>query len=369
MTGTSFLSFSPSLLLYFSSPLFWQHKIIFPIFDAQPLILYFVKTLFFFCTFGILTTAAQSQYILNTSTKEAQAIKDRILLLVLPEDDKYLVSRYQEEDSNYVALYKNDMEGQRKALARVVQEYWTFSDSIRIVSNKEAKSLQRKFPQEYAVMKIGEQLQDKVYLSHNTSEPPQVAWTKKGGTLEYDFQKRYHIKMLGITTLVIELPRKVIEVYLPKLSPSEGDYMYAVQQLNYILSTLLESEENSAHKLYRELNTVRGQLKDKVLLIDGYELGCEAKAISKAYPYPFKIVDQETIEKALKRRDSSCVVIQSSRVDTNQSTYYLSNAGNGRIYYNFAGFTFNYGEMNVYMVQVYYPRISIKHLQEYGKAK
>jgi hypothetical protein len=324
-----------------------------------------MKIIFFFFTAFIFTVSGYTQY-LNTSYKDAQEIKKRILLVGLPEDNKSLLSEYEEDSVSFGVLYKNDMEGQRQALKEVVLKHWKFSDSIVIVSQKETKALIRKYPDKYAVMKLGEHLQDKVYIRLQ-AEPPQVAWGKREETFTYNFLKRYNIRMLGITSLVIELPKKVIEVYLPKISPSEGDYIYAITQINYILSYILKSEENNANKLYREItNNVSGQLKDKILLLDGAELNCKEEEIKKVYPYPFRIVNYAMVEKTLKARDSRYAVLQSSRTDPNNSTYYLSNAGDGTIYCNYIGLTFNYGEVKGYSIQVFYPTITLKHFEQYG---
>ncbi|HWZ23413.1 MAG TPA: hypothetical protein VNW06_12200, partial [Cytophagaceae bacterium] len=176
----------------------------------------------------------------------------------------------------------------------------------------------------------------------------------------------YNIRRVGITTLDIELPKRVFRVYLPKMSPSTGDFIYALRQIDYVLSSILKSEENSANTLYKNIASISEELKNKTLLIDIKETNCTEEAIKKVYPYPFRIVSYDAIENVLKTKDDHYAIIQAPRFDTQSSTYYIVNAGDGTIYSNFTTPTFNYsGGENAY-IRVHYPVITIKEL---GKIK
>ncbi len=307
-----------------------------------------------------------SQYI-NTSYKEALEIKKRTLLVVLPENDKYLLSMYgQDKDSaEYVQLYINDMEGQRLALKNAISEHWKFTDNTIITSLKEAKSLIKKFPDKYALLRIGEQFQDRTYITFKTSSPPITSWNLANGEFVYNASNRYNIRRLGITSLDIEMPKRIFRVYLPKMSSSLGDFIYAVRQIDYVLTSILKSEENSANKLYRNIILVSEELKNKTLLIDVKETNCTEEAIKKVYPYPFRIVSYDAIEDVLKTKDDNYAIIQTARFDTQSSTHYVANAGNGTIYCNFNSPTFNYsGGENAY-IRVYYPLITVKEFEKY----
>lgn len=304
----------------------------------------------------------------NTTYKDALEIKRRILLLTLPDNSKMVIRDYEAEDSTFAKMYKDDMEGQRMALKNAVLRYWTFTDSIQVVTPKQAKVMQRKEPEKYAVMKIGENVQDRVYI-HSQPEPPQVAWIKSGDNLYYDSDMRYSIKMLGITTLVIDLPERAIEVFLPKVSPSEGDFINAITQMHYILSFVMQSASNSSNKLFRSLENSSWQLSDKTLLLDIAELAATNKEVREVYPYPFKIVSHKDIEMALKRKETNTLIITASRIDPHRTIYTLSNAGDGTIYYSFTEPTFSYGEGKGYAIAVLYPSLNANHLRRFGKIK
>ena len=322
-----------------------------------------MKTIFFCSILFLCSILTNAQYV-NTTAFEAREIQGRILLVCLPEYDKELVNLYEQENPDYVRIYKTDIDGQRKALLKAILEHWTFNDSVQIISLKEAKSLIRKNFTKYALMKVGEQFQNMRYYSGKISEPPVTAWIMKDSNLVYDYNSRSNIRILGITSLVIELPQRAIEVYLPKMSPSEGDFIYALHQMDYVLSTLLKTQLGLANKIYRNTGSISKELKNKTLLLDGTELGSKVEEIQKVYPYPFKIARHDIIEKALQSKDTNYVFIQNSRYDPNNSTYYISNVGDGTIYGYFNGLTFDYGEQygTAFKVEIFYPRITTKHI-------
>lgn len=304
----------------------------------------------------------------NITYENAQEIKRRNLLLVLPEYSKMVINDLAQEDSSFVKMYTDDMDGQRAALEKVVLEHWTFSDSVKMVSAKEAKMLQKKNPGKYAVLKIGENVQDRVYI-HSGAEPPQVAWSKSQGALYYEYPLRYNLRLLGVTTLVITLPKKVVEVYLPKTSPSEGDFIYGVKQINYLLSSILQSPDNSSNKLLRNLEVSSDLLENKILLLDAQELGSSAKEIKDVYPYPIKIVSYPEIEKVLKSKNDGYLVITGSRIDPHRTYYVLSDASDGTIRATLTEPTFGYGESKGYSIQVLYPSLKAQQLRKLAKIK
>lgn len=314
-----------------------------------------MKKLALFCLLALFVHHSYSQYI-NTSYNDAQEVKKRTLLVVLPEDNKDIIASLEQESEAFVALYKNDMEGQRQALKWAVLNCWKLSHDPVITSMKEARSLIKASPDKYALMKVGEQFQDRYYIK-SAAEPAQTAWEKIDEKFIYNFSKRYNVRMLGITTLTIEIPKKIMEIYLPKISPSEGDYLFALKQMQYTITKILESEGNTANKLYRSLNP--DQLKNKIVLLDAMEVDGKTDDIKKIYPYPFKITNYKEVENVIRANDTSYAVIQCSRFDGTNSNFIISNAGNGKIYSYFTGLTFHYGQRNgSYSIKVIYPKIT-----------
>ncbi|HVD96809.1 MAG TPA: hypothetical protein VNB90_01310 [Cytophagaceae bacterium] len=318
-------------------------------------------TFFFF--FFIMHASAQ---YMNTSPEEAQQLKKRILLIVLPQEDKHYLAQLAEENPADSSVYLEDLAGQQYAMKKAVTEQWKFNDSLSFCSLKEARSLLKNFPEKYAILRMEEQLQDKVYVSWHQRVAQTTSWAKHGETLYYSANKRYNLPMLGITVMVIEAPKRIIRAYLPKISPSEGDFIFAFHQMEYVLSSVIKTGE-PASKLYRS-DIKAGQLKNKILLLDRRELKCTAEEIQKVYPYPFQIVEYITIEHALRTRDDRYVIIQNSRFEASNSTYYLCNASDGAIYYEFIEPTFGYGKIDGsnLTIQVYYPALKPGQLEQFG---
>jgi hypothetical protein len=334
-----------------------------------------MKTLFYFLIILLSIKSVSSQTI-NTTYNDAIEIKKRILIVGLPEEDKSFISEYENENPNFIELYRNDLNGQKKAFQEVVLAHWKFSDSIIVLPIKEAKSLMKKNPDKYTILRYAELVPDRSYVKINYHEPPVTSWNLINGSYLYSSQSRYDCRNLSITSLVIELPKRTIEVFLPKMSPSKGDFIFVLNHMEYILSDLLKSKDNTAKNIYSKINQSAEQLKNKTLLLDINELDRkqglnDLDEIKKYYPYPVKLTDYKTLEKVLIEGDTNYVVATNSRFDFHNSEYYLSNAGNGTIYTYFTGPTFEYGQIdpNQYSIRIYYPAINSLQLQRFTIGK
>jgi len=330
-----------------------------------------MKILSFFLTVSVATVYFSHAQHINTSFADAMEIRKRILLVAL--QDEYFLAQHPGVDSLEAVMFRNDIEGQRKSFKKAVSEHWKFNDSIVVLSENEAKSLMKQFPEKYALMKVDKQKQYDVYFKANSNTPlsQTAGWSKYNDSLVYNYVNRYGIMMLGITSVVIELPRPVANVYLPKVSPSEGDFIFALHQLEYILTATLKAENYSSNKIYKDSKKLSDQLKNKTLLLDRRELACKEEDIAKVYPYPFKIVSYETIENALKTRDSESITIQSLKFDLDMSVLCLNNTGDGTVYGYLIIPTFNYGygAHGSMTIRVTIQGITLKHLEKFCKVK
>lgn len=217
----------------------------------------------------LLVNQALAQLV-NTTQLDALSLKKRILLVALPEEDKYFVSEKQDQPL-FLERYTVDLNGQREAFKTVVLTHWKFTDSIVVLPLKEAKTLMKKNPDRYALLRYSEKSQDRIYIKEMDSIPI-VAWTQANGSYIYQNAARYDFRMLTVTSLVIELPKRVIQVFLPKLSPSKGDFIYAIHQMDYILNNVLQAEGRNLKSLYKEMPQLTEQLKNKTLLLDINEM-------------------------------------------------------------------------------------------------
>lgn len=333
-----------------------------------------MRFIFLILFFTFFMPIAHAQLI-TTSHEDAIAVKNRILLVALPEEDKYLVSEKQSQ-TEYLRLYRNDMEGQRKAFQACVLKYWKFNDSIVVLPFKEAKSVMKKNPGKYAMLRYDAKAQDQIYMKTNDSIPI-VAWSQTAGNYHYDNAARYDFRMLTVTSLVIELPKRVMQVFLPKLSPSTGDFIYAIRQMDYVLNNVSKAEGRTLKTVYKEMPQLVPELKTKTLLLDINEMNTKdglrnIELVKKHYPYPVQLVNYNELETVLKSGDTRYATAVHARYDFHNSTFCISNTGDGTIYNYFIGPTFDYGDdidETKYTIMIYYPAINKLNLERYGTGK
>lgn len=332
---------------------------------------FLVCTILFFCLLH--NTYAQWA---TTTYEDAFLIKKRILLVALPEEDKYLVSERQEQ-AEFLKLYRADLAGQRKSFQSAVLKHWKYSDSIVVLPYKEAKTLMKKNPDTYALLRYAEKSEDRIYVKTNDSIPV-VAWSSAGtDNYHYENAARYDFRMLTVTSLVLELPKRVLQVFLPKLSPSSGDFIYAIHHMEYILHQVSQTQGRTIKAVYKEMPQVSEQLKSKTLLLDMNEMSTKEglrniEQIKKYYPYPVQLVHYNEVENALQAADTRYAIVVQARYDFHNSTFCICNAGDGTLYNYFISPTFDYGDdidETKYTIMIYYPAINKLNLARYTTGK
>jgi len=168
-----------------------------------------------------------------------------------------------------------------------------------------------------------------------------------------------------------------MQVFLPKLCPSEGDFIYAVRQMNYILTNVSQSEGRNTKDLQKEMPKMAEQLKSKILLLDINEMNREEglitiQEVKKHYPYPVQLVNYDELAKIIQSGDTRYAIATHCRYDFHNSTFYVSNAGDGTIYCHFIGPTFDYGndiDKTKYLIRIHYPTINKLNLERYAIGK
>lgn len=210
-----------------------------------------------------------------------------------------------------------------------------------------AKELMKAEKDKYALLKFGEEWAAESWISLNSVERKEIpGWIKSNGKLEYNYVCRYYIDNIKISSLELCLPKKVFEVFLPCVYPSEGDMIFATRYMQTFLSYLTEGGDGSLNKYFREADTRANELQQKTLLVDNKELNLTSNAndVEKLYPYKFRSLKYIEVESALKNRDSSVAVVSIARYDTQNSVYFVMNAGTGEIYFYKSSLTFEHGE-------------------------
>jgi len=303
----------------------------------------FIIPFFLIITF-IKTT--QAQYI-NTTHFAASKIQQSILLVGLEEQDKAIINSF-EGDQQDIESYKESIEGKNLALKNVIDSFWHFTHEVKFLPLKKAKELMKQEKEKYTLLQYGEIYgNETLHERSNISEhkPKMRGWIKKGESFEYNYYCRQYLENVRVSSIELHAPRKIFEVYLPVVHPSEADLMNAINHIQHSLAYLVTSPENTISKYQRESYTRADELQKLTLLIDQDQLRSNnVTELQKAYPYPVKVLTHKEIEKILKLKDSAYAVITISRFNPDQSVYMVTNAATGNLYFYSTSFTFDHGE-------------------------
>lgn len=314
-----------------------------------------------------------------TSKKDAQKIKNSILLVTLDEEDSEIGSKLAGKPDK-LEHYRTQVEGRNKALKNAIDKYWTFSSKVEYVTGAKAKEMMKVDKEKYVLIGFGQYIDYEKFKTGVGKDGSPAGWINPpSGTRPigapstgyyYNRSTKYSETANTITTLTVTDPGNLIKVYLPNVYPSESDAVYGIQQIQYILNYILADEKNGMMKFPGQIKKNAVELKNLTLLLDKEDLDPKLTedAIKKAYPFQFKIVSQEEIDKAILSKDSSVAYVQITDMPTgkgNVSAHFVSNPYDGKLYCYEAP-TVAVGIKGTSLI-TYGQRIKASHLEEYVK--
>ncbi|MBC7451824.1 MAG: hypothetical protein H7259_10080 [Cytophagales bacterium] len=298
---------------------------------------------------------AQERYI-NTTTADALSIQSRILLVGLEEETQEYLALYK-NDADNLARYKNFIAGKNLILKRAITDRWKYNTQIQYLPLSEAKKLMKEQKDIYALLQYaGEWGEDAFIIDAQPEYRNSITgWKRKGDSLVYNVNSRYAMSNQVVSSLLITLPKKVIEVMFPNMYPSEGDLLYAVERMQYSLK-YVSNPGASINSMLQHLCDVAPELKQKTLLIDMNTImpGTTQAEMAKAYPFPFKAVQYNMIEKALIEKDEQYAVLTVYNESQSSGVHVISNAADGKVYFskNFTAFD---SPQHMEMLSYFYP--------------
>lgn len=299
----------------------------------------------YFSIVFISCSSAQAQYI-STSSESAFEIKNRILLVGLEEENPDVLNQYEGQPKN-IEGYLISLEGKNLVLKSAIARCWAFSQNIQYMPLTQAKKLMKAEKDKYALLHFEDSgiTGNWMYMDNKTERMAPFAWKKKDDALTYDKEARRAIENLTINSLVIDLPKKAIEINLPTIYPSEGDLINAIQQIQYTLNYLLVPGQ-TINQFYREASQRSIALKTKILLIDSRDLSYKLTKtdVPALYPFSFEVVPHDVIEKAWQEKDSRYAIVNVARFDPSNSIYSVTDASNGNLYYYKTSLTYEHGD-------------------------
>lgn len=290
----------------------------------------------------LIASSAYGQFSM-TSKKEAMQIKNAVLLVSLEEENPKTANKLTDKPDK-LEHYRNQIEGRNHALKNAVEKYWSFSNKVEYTTEARAKELLKTEKGKYVQIGFGQYIDYERFKTGFGADGKPAGWghtINSSGMKEigmtYNRSTKYSETANMITTLTITDPDNIIKVHLPNVYPSESDAVYGIQQIQYILNYLLADDNNSIMKLPGQIKKNSSELKNKTLLLDKEDLDGKLteKEIKEAYPFTFKIVSQEEIDKAILEKDPNVAYVQITETPGgkgNVSAHFVNNPGDGKIY-------------------------------------
>jgi hypothetical protein len=143
----------------------------------------------------------------------------------------------------------------------------------------------------------------------------------------------------NVTILSLSLAKEVLKVNLPTDEPAEGEMIYAVGHLQYILAYVAESEKHTVRNLLSDRVEENGKtLEEKTLVVDKADLkkGVTEEEVTKAYPFPVKLMEMQEIDKLFVDKASGYAVLKVIPVEIGNggmTAHVIAGTEDGKFYY------------------------------------
>jgi len=289
------------------------------------------SSLFTFLIFLLICCNTSAQ---NTSSKEAKEFQKRTLIVGLEEINPKKIKQLKGSKLEY---YKTQIQGNNYALKTAVEKYWKFNPAVKFLPLSEAKKLLKNKPKEYALLSFSKYTD----YAHHTAG---AGWSQASSNyhtssqfppdLRYNSGTRYTVAANEIMCLNIDMPSTIYAINLPNLYVSLSDAVYGVKQIDYIFNRLIEDDNLRFGLILKECNG--NILKNKTLLLcnDDLDKELDEEKIKNIYPYKFRIVTIDEIDRAIIDQDSDYVIVQIVSTKGGKGTvsmHYLADTSTGCI--------------------------------------
>ncbi|KAA9333571.1 hypothetical protein [Adhaeribacter soli] len=235
--------------------------------------------------------AASAQLVLGLPDKEdAEKVKARTMIVVLREEDPKMVEKLKKQPPQ-LASYKADIVAYNEKIQRIAPQFWTLSKSVIFKPEAEVKALQKTKTKEFAYLEFRNEKLTENKGSDAVKYGPGMQWTT--AALEIRFIEKPSAPPSGYATM-------------KGSDQTDAELALAVKHLQYMYKNL----DNKASKKEQHAQGIQ-KLATKTLLLDNAYLapGLTEKTIKTVYPYPFQIVDNAAIEKAVMNSEPNVAVV------------------------------------------------------------
>ena len=319
---------------------------------------------------ALATFCANAQF-LKTSKDDAFKIKNSKLIVALDVEDEKLVKKLGKRDKEELFRYRMQIRGRNEAIQNAVEKYWNFSNDVVFLPLYEAFELLESDMEGHVLLQYGEYVDFEQFSTGFSANGKPTGWYRgSGNAIVYNPATKYTFFSYLISSFEISSEKSLAKVYLPSLYPSKPDAVFGIQHLEYILNYLVEKPQNEMRYFDKQISQNAPELKEMTLLIDEKELDSKLKAtsIKEYYPYPYKVVSQAFINKAILQEEEQYAYIQIVQTPSgkqSESTHAIVGAKDGKIYYYLTpNISVNIKSSNVLNQNV---RIKAKHFEKYAK--
>jgi hypothetical protein len=254
----------------------------------------------------VLILSLMTVFAFNTVVAaDAQIVKElkaRTLIVKKLTEDPRIVKKLK-KDFSKLSAYRNNIKESNALLKKTVTKYWKHhsaalyktANEIEFMKQVEKKK-KKKLRQAYAVLSM-----DFYSEKHPTREASAVQTNQKyTGDASYLYLRFWE-------------GDEIVYASIPHVIPKEVDLMYA---LRYLSNQVKGMEFN---KNITDLCKENGpQVRSKTLLVTAFQMSeIKKKDMLKVYPYPYKVVSQDVIDKAiLTSNPKFTVIIETDQSDT-----------------------------------------------------
>jgi hypothetical protein len=242
----------------------------------------------------LLASSTFAQYFGMGKVDEVKEIQSRPLILMLEEVDPKVAEKYSKKPAE-LSAYQEEIERTNQAMIEAVTNFWTFTKAPAVKKKSEVDALIKAKNKQYAILAL-----DRIKIT---------SYVKDGM-----FRYNYDSKVVATTYIdLIENLYRGNPVYfqnLPNEFPSRGDITIGIEMMQNFLTARLEGKKRN--DISDEADEATGALTTKTLYLDKADLknGLTEAQIKETYPYPFKIVTYDEIEKLILSRDKNGAVVQ-----------------------------------------------------------
>lgn len=328
-----------------------------------------MKNICLFLSLLFFQNSSFSQSTMSDEGKDVLKLKTQILLVGLEEENpKTLKTLFKSKDD--LQDYKDQIQGNNNALKFAIENYWKYSSSIEYKPLTEATKMAKENPEKYVLLSFFKYTDYERLQTGHGMNGQRAGWSGTGANMKYNPSTHYSHATNHIMIISMKMSETKLTIFLPSLYVSNADAVYGITQLQYMVRLFEQNPTESLRSVFKKVILKNGpKLKNKTLLLNKEDLDKELteKAIKLLYPYPFKIVSSEEIDKAILNKTPGLAYVQIVTAPGGKGNifiHYLTNAEDGEIlgieYPKFA-----IGLKGVNGVFTYNEKIKAKQLEKY----